>query len=169
MNRRITGFHQDDEAHWVAELACGHGQHTRHDPPLSERPWVLTPEGRAERLGLALDCVACDRREMPDGHRAYRRTPVFTEDSVPKALLAAHTTKPGVWALIHVSRGQLEYRIHEPFDGQEVLTRAAPGVVLPEVLHHVKPLGPVEFHVEFWKPEGPDAAGRDASGSRGAG
>jgi tellurite methyltransferase len=157
MNRPITGFHQDDESHWVAELVCGHGQHTRHDPPLSERPWVLTPEGRAERVGLALDCVACDRREMPAGHRAYRRTPAFTEDSVPKALLAAHTTKAGVWALIHVSRGELAYRVHAPFDEQEVLTAVAPGVVLPEVLHEVKPLGPVAFFVQFWKARGGSA------------
>ncbi|MGN0857666.1 MAG: DUF3565 domain-containing protein, partial [Stenotrophomonas sp.] len=28
----ITGFHQDDQGHWVAELACGHGRHVRHNP-----------------------------------------------------------------------------------------------------------------------------------------
>ncbi|MFA7386564.1 MAG: DUF3565 domain-containing protein, partial [Thiohalobacteraceae bacterium] len=27
MNQQITGFHKDDERHWVAELACGHDQH----------------------------------------------------------------------------------------------------------------------------------------------
>ena len=27
MERRIVGFHQDDEQHWVAELECGHTQH----------------------------------------------------------------------------------------------------------------------------------------------
>ena len=43
MKRAITGFHQDDEGHWVADLVCGHTQHVRHNPPLSNRPWVLTP------------------------------------------------------------------------------------------------------------------------------
>jgi uncharacterized protein DUF3565 len=33
MQRRIVGYHQDDERHWVAELECGHAQHVRHDPP----------------------------------------------------------------------------------------------------------------------------------------
>jgi len=26
MRRRIVGFNQDEEAHWVAELECGHQQ-----------------------------------------------------------------------------------------------------------------------------------------------
>jgi hypothetical protein len=40
MERSIVGFHQDTEHHWVAELECGHFQHTRHDPPWVNRPWV---------------------------------------------------------------------------------------------------------------------------------
>ena len=42
MKRRITGFHEDEEGHWVAELECGHAQHVRHDPPWQSRPWVTT-------------------------------------------------------------------------------------------------------------------------------
>jgi hypothetical protein len=64
MHRRITGFHQDEERHWVAELECGHRQHVRHDPPWQLRPWVLTEEGRASRLGVPLDCVICDRADQ---------------------------------------------------------------------------------------------------------
>jgi hypothetical protein len=60
MRRRIVGFDRDDESHWRVELDCGHFQHVRHDPPLSTRPWVLTEEGRASRLGLELDCKRCD-------------------------------------------------------------------------------------------------------------
>jgi hypothetical protein len=57
--RAITGFVRDDEGHWVAELACGHRQHVRHEPPLASRPWTLTAEGRASRLGTVLRCVRC--------------------------------------------------------------------------------------------------------------
>jgi hypothetical protein len=60
MKRRITGFHQDDEQHWVAELECGHGQHVRHDPPWQIRPWVLKAETRAQWIGVELNCVRCD-------------------------------------------------------------------------------------------------------------
>jgi hypothetical protein len=57
--RAITGFHQDDEGLWVAELECGHGQHMRHDPPWQNRPWVLTPEGRRQFIGVAIACARC--------------------------------------------------------------------------------------------------------------
>jgi hypothetical protein len=60
VKQAITGFHQDDQGHWVAELACGHNQHVRHDPPWQVRPWVITAEGRRARLGEALNCVLCD-------------------------------------------------------------------------------------------------------------
>ncbi len=151
MNRPITGFHADAEGHWVAELACGHAQHVRHDPPFFERAWVLTPEGRHSRLGAALDCVRCDRREIPADYSPYRRTDVFTQATVPEGLRRRHTTKSGVWARIHVSRGRLEYHVHAPFDTRDVLEPGSTGVVLPEVEHHVVPLGEVEFYVEFWR------------------
>ncbi len=60
MERRIVGFHQDEKGDWVAELECGHGQHVRHDPPWQVRPWVITPEGRAARIGMPLGCRLCD-------------------------------------------------------------------------------------------------------------
>ena len=60
--RKIIAFHQDAQGHWVADLACGHTQHLRHDPPWTLRPWVLTPEGRASHLGHALSCPACAQK-----------------------------------------------------------------------------------------------------------
>ncbi len=61
MHQPIVGFHLDEENHWVADLACGHTQHVRHDPPWQERPWVVSQSGRATRLGTELNCVECDR------------------------------------------------------------------------------------------------------------
>ncbi|HZR34824.1 MAG TPA: DUF3565 domain-containing protein [Nevskia sp.] len=60
MQRHITGFHQDEENHWVAQLDCGHHQHVRHDPPWTSRPWVVSAEGRAKMLGAVLNCKQCD-------------------------------------------------------------------------------------------------------------
>ena len=59
MQRRIIGFHTDDEGHWVAELDCGHTVHMRHEPPWQNRPWVLTEAGRDGMLGAVLDCKKC--------------------------------------------------------------------------------------------------------------
>ncbi len=63
MKSKITGFHQDAHGDWVAELACGHPQHVRHNPPWSTRPWVLTAKGRQEKTGVALECPQCGPRD----------------------------------------------------------------------------------------------------------
>jgi len=39
---------------------------------------------------------------------AYKTTPVFTADTVPKALTRSHRTKPGVWGRITVVTGALD-------------------------------------------------------------
>ena len=59
--RRIVGFHQDSENHWVADLECGHTQHVRHDPPWQLRPWVTTAAGRRDFVGQTLQCVECGK------------------------------------------------------------------------------------------------------------
>lgn len=66
MDRRVVGFHQDEERHWVAELECGHQQHVRHDPPWTNRMWVTTPEGRARVVGTAVDCRKCEMGAPPE-------------------------------------------------------------------------------------------------------
>ena len=71
VSRRIVGFHQDEERHWVADLDCGHTQHVRHDPPWQVRLWVTTPEGRAGRLGTVLDCRRCDEVEATGPEGSY--------------------------------------------------------------------------------------------------
>jgi len=69
MLRPIIDYDQDELGDWRAILACGHRQHVRHNPPLVERPWVLTPEGRARFLGYSLNCVKCDEEEDEGGRR----------------------------------------------------------------------------------------------------
>jgi hypothetical protein len=66
VKRRIVGYDRDDDGHWRALLDCGHPQHVRHDPPLVTRPWVLTEEGRASRLGLELECIRCEEEDTDD-------------------------------------------------------------------------------------------------------
>lgn len=149
MQRSIEGFHQDELADWVAELTCGHGQHVRHKPPFWSRPWVLTAEGRAEKLGLPLDCVRCDRFELPAGHSPYKRTPDFDQSSIPDGLRKDHATKPGVWGVLHVVSGRLRYIVEPPLAGEHQLDTERPGIIVPEVLHRVQADEDVVFFVEF--------------------
>jgi hypothetical protein len=64
MERKIVGYHQDEEGDWVADLDCSHGQHVRHQPPFINRFWVITEEGRRLKLGRILNCVKCDQIEQ---------------------------------------------------------------------------------------------------------
>ncbi len=150
MERPITGFDFDDEGDSIAILSCGHPQHVRHNPPFINRPWVTTEQGRDSMLGKPLDCVRCDKFELPDSFIAYKRTPVFTEESLPAGLRKDHSTKAGVWAKITVAEGKVCYRV----PALKVDIELSPdrvGIVVPEVLHSVQPLGEVRFFVEFYK------------------
>lgn len=89
-----------------------------------------------------------DSETLPAGVQAYRRTPVFDENSLPAALRRQHQTKAGVWGLIHVLEGRLRYRTFDP-DSEIVLTPQQQGVVRPQQFHEVEPLGPVRMFVEF--------------------
>ncbi|MEO8909975.1 MAG: DUF3565 domain-containing protein [Gemmatimonadaceae bacterium] len=62
MPREIVGFHSDEEGDWVADLACGHTQHVRHDPPWQNRPWVTSGNSRAKFIGTNLGCVECGKQ-----------------------------------------------------------------------------------------------------------
>jgi tellurite methyltransferase len=89
----------------------------------------------------------------PAGLHVYKRTPEFTAQTVPAALLADHTTKEGVWGRIQVVVGRLRYRV--PSLGVDVvLVPGTPGTVLPTVPHHVQPDGEVRFYVEFARRDG---------------
>jgi len=149
MLRAITGYHQDEVGDWVAELACGHGQHVRHKPPFFSRPWAATDDGRTAMIGKELPCVLCDRFELPLGFAPYQRTAELDQTSIPAGLLRDHSTKPGVWGVIHVVAGRLHYIVEPPLAREHILDPATPGVVVPEVLHRVAPIDDVRFYVEF--------------------
>jgi tellurite methyltransferase len=151
MQRPIVGYHLDAEGDWVAELSCGHGQHVRHRPPFTVRQWVVTPEGRESRLGQVLDCPWCDRWQMPSGHVAYRKTPVFTLDTIPKGLLSKHTTKAGVWGRLEVLSGNIAYVVEAPVEARHELAAGEFAVIVPELEHRVEARGPVEFCVELYR------------------
>jgi len=59
---RVYDFRQDEVGRWVVLLTCGHSYPVRHRPPYVNRPWVLTQEGRAERIGQPWRCKECEQR-----------------------------------------------------------------------------------------------------------
>jgi tellurite methyltransferase len=150
MKQPITGFRLDDEGDWIAILSCGHPQHVRHSPPFINRPWIVAQQGRDLMIGKHLNCVRCERFEIPSGFTLYKQTPVLTEVSMPATLRKHHSTKAGVWAKIVVIEGRLRYKIRALEEDVE-LTQGSYGIVVPEVTHRVEPLSKVRFLVEFYK------------------
>ena len=150
MKRRIIRFGHDDIGDWVATLNCGHLQHVRHSPPFINRPWVITEFGRKSKLGETLNCARCDKFEFPGNFIPYKKTPVFTEKSLPSGLKNDHSTKTGVWGKIILTEGTLQYRVNS-LKTDTVLSPNETGIILPEILHSVALLGPVKFYVEFYK------------------
>lgn len=90
-------------------------------------------------------------KTLPQEVQAYKKTPLFNQENVPAGLLKSHTTKAGTWGKICINKGILLYVIEEQPQESIELSPTTYGVVEPEVPHHVKPLGEVEFFVEFYK------------------
>lgn len=150
MKRKITGFHKDEHNDWVAELDCFHGQHVRHKPPFFNRPWVELDAGRNGMLGSELDCVRCDRLELPAGLVATERTPRFSELTVPAGMLKNHALQTGVWGCIHVLSGTLNYVVQDPVPRILVLDTDTAGVIAPGMPHHLEAENAVSFYIEFF-------------------
>jgi tellurite resistance-related uncharacterized protein len=102
-------------------------------------------------------------KELPQDVVQYSQVPkpgsLFTATTIPKGLLRDHTTKAGTWGVIRVSSGKLEYSILPPRQQQEEepaspvvveCTPELPGIIEPQVKHHVKALSEdLKFVVEF--------------------
>ncbi len=90
-------------------------------------------------------------KHLPSEVTSYKKTPEFTNETVPKGLLKAHQTKEGTWGKIVILQGLLRYRILEPEIEEVDLSPDKYGVVEPTVLHEIEPLGEVRFYVEFYR------------------
>jgi tellurite methyltransferase len=90
------------------------------------------------------------KTNIPDAFVAYKRTPELTEVTIPAGLRRNHATKAGVWGRIVVVEGRLRCRIA----GVNRVVELSPdraGIVEPQVVHHVEPIGRVRFFVEFYR------------------
>lgn len=147
VKRPITGFGVDELGDWFAVLGCGHRQHVRHQPPFINRPWVTTKAGRTSRLGHELDCVRCDRLELPDHVQAAQTTAAFTQQNIDRALARARVLGVQSWLRIVIVQGALRYRapllaVDSRLDANTV------GIVPPAVACNLVPLGHVLFYFE---------------------
>lgn len=86
---------------------------------------------------------------LPSDVESYSGTKIFTEETLPAGLRKDHSTKAGVWALIHVLEGKLRYCVPD-WNYDTVLTAGQQDIVAPQVVHFVEPQGLVRMYVEFY-------------------
>lgn len=108
-----------------------------------------------------MDIGMSDLPAWPSDLAAYKRTPEFSETTVPAALLRNHATKNGVWARLHVLDGRLRF-VDQEGAGELILDPGVHDVIFPGRLHHVAPIGQVRFFVEFYRLSEEAAADPDA-------
>jgi tellurite resistance-related uncharacterized protein len=135
--RSITGYHLDDEDHWVAELSCLHNQHVRHQPPFMVRDWVTTAEGRASHLGTDIDCPLCDRAELPADLHIARTAGPFDADTMPAALRRNHRVAEHTWGLLRVLDGRADFWMASDPPVDVTLETGASQPIPPTVEHRV--------------------------------
>jgi tellurite resistance-related uncharacterized protein len=68
---------------------------------------------------------------------------------LPAGLRREYRTEPGVWGIIRVLEGRLRYQVLDPAS-ETILEPGHPGLVQPEELHRVEPLGPMRMQIEFY-------------------
>ena len=90
-------------------------------------------------------------RELPDNLVAYKKTAVFTEETVPTGLLNHHNTRAATWGLIQLESGTVDLVVPEENNRVITLSPERPGIVAPEIVHHLKVTGPVRFAVSFMR------------------
>ena len=115
-------------------------------------------QAKAQRISESLQLAIRFRMPAQDkasaaeqvASKPYKSTPVFDAETLPAGLRRAHSTKPGVWGVIRVLEGAVCYHVEDGSAPPALLTPATPGLIHPEQLHHVEPLGAMRMQVEFY-------------------
>jgi tellurite resistance-related uncharacterized protein len=90
-------------------------------------------------------------KNLPGDLIPYKRTPEFTDLSVPRGLLKRHRTREATWGEIVVLEGSLVYRILHPDRNEFRLRPGQTGIIEPTILHEVEPHEGVKFYIQFYR------------------
>ena len=97
--------------------------------------------------------------QIPENFYRYKQTDIWTNETIPEAILNKHNTKAGVYGKILVLEGALAYTAFKDAKGEvdykAVIKTGSHGVSAPQQWHKVEPIGETKFLVEFYqeKPE----------------
>jgi tellurite resistance-related uncharacterized protein len=121
----------------------------RHRPPFQDRPWVVTAEGRAERVGTPTECPLCDRAELPDGLTVARTVGPFDNETLPAGLRRDHRVAEHTWGRLRVLDGSARFTMAIEPPLERVLVAGDTQPIPPAVAHAVHVEGPVRLEVDL--------------------
>lgn len=82
--------------------------------------------------------------------KPYRSTPIFDETSLPLGLRREHRTKSDVWGVVRVLEGRLKLSFVDPAREEILDPGSRGGLLAPEQVHFVTPMGPMRMQVDFY-------------------
>ena len=85
---------------------------------------------------------------LPAGLHLTRTTSEFTLATMPKGLRSAHRVADGVWGLLQVRAGTVDYVIEKSGERRTVSSGEAQ-VIDPGLRHHIEPSEDARFVIEF--------------------
>lgn len=94
---------------------------------------------------------ALSDRVLPDGVACYSRTPEFTADSVPDALLSDHDLKAGTWGRLSVDQGEVRFFLAGEAVPVATLQAGDSWVIRPQERHHIRVSPDAVLHVAFFR------------------
>ena len=97
---------------------------------------------------------------IPPGLFPDSSSPIFTEDTIPGALLQEHTLGAGHWGVLHVFEGSIRF-LNLSGTGDE-RTVVAPDLIVihPEAPHRVALDGPLRCRIDFFREPDSESATR---------
>jgi hemoglobin len=90
-------------------------------------------------------------RQLPSGATRTGASPEFDCDNVPAALLADHRTAAGVYGLVVVLAGEMDFVFAQHADQPKRLSAGDKLVVRPDEAHRVVPGEGMRFQIEFYR------------------
>lgn len=88
-------------------------------------------------------------KTLPDTVSPYKRTALFTSDTIPAGFLREHKTPEGVWGVLNITKGSLIFCINDTSEKIQ-LEQSGQVVIAPRMKHHLELNGYAEFYVEFY-------------------
>lgn len=86
---------------------------------------------------------------IPAEAKPYRRIGPFGRDDLPKGLIANHRLAAGVWGLVEVEEGQIDFVWDDAQGGCQSVHAPGAITVPPQVPHHLELTGEFRLSITF--------------------